>query len=157
MLTSHSTGCGITTAAPVSSVGKHMKMTQMIIKYRAVPFIVVLALWIIASFFLDRHSPFFLIWFALSAAALLSTLIPIIYSIFTQNRQEVSVILFKLSKLPFLIIAAHIIVQITGRTWTDEGGWWILYLLLAVCIPLSLLLYASGLCVKKYKPKTRRG
>ena len=126
----------------------------IILKYRAIPFIAVLALWIGTSFFKYSYEPsFFFVWMALAVTALLLTLIPIIYSIITQNRHDVSLVLLKLSRLPFLIIAAHILVQISGRTYTDEGGWWVLYLLLAICLPLSLLLYAIGLSIKKLKPK----
>ena len=128
---------------------------KTILKYRYIPFLLVLTLWIITSFSFDRYDPFLGRRLATAASLLLFTLIPIIYSIIDRNKQDVPLILIKLSKLPFLIIAAHIAVQISGRTYTDKGGWWMLYLLLAICLPLSLLLYVIGLGLRKHKQKYR--
>ena len=125
-----------------------------LLKHPAAPFISVLAFWLITSFLIPRSDYLLLFFgFVLSAIALLLSLIPIIYSIITRNRHNIPLIFFKLSKLPFLIIVAHILVQISGRTYTEEGGWWVLYLLLAICLPLSALLWAISLAVRKHIDK----
>ena len=123
----------------------------MNIRHSWIPYISILVIWIISSFFLDPWSDFHFLRFLL--ALLLGTIsfLFIIYKIIINNKKNVPLIFFKLAKLPFLIIGSQILLLLSGRTFTEEGGWWILYAVIAISLPISLLLYIIGLAVKKLR------
>ena len=67
------------------------------------------------------------------------------------NKRRPSLIFVKLSSLPILIITTHIILMIHGRPFTEQGGWWVLYALLILGLPISVILLIIGLIRMKFK------
>jgi len=118
-------------------------------KYSWLPFISVLAIWIICSFFLNPFRDPILLGLFLVLGTI--SFFYIVYRIVVNNKKNASFIFFKLAKLPFLIIGSHILLMLSVDGFSGEGGWWILYFLVAMSIPISLLLYIIGLVIEEHK------
>jgi uncharacterized membrane protein YhaH (DUF805 family) len=84
-------------------------------------------------------------------ALLILCFITIAIGIAYSNKGNLSIIFKKLSTLPLLVIASHIPFMLIGKPFSDLGGWWILYALIAICIPLSLILYGLGIGFTRQK------
>lgn len=78
-------------------------------------------------------------------ALLILCFILIVIGIVNSNKRNLSIILKKLSKLPFLVIASYVPFMLIGKPFSDLGGWWILYALIAISILLFLILYGVGI------------
>jgi len=98
----------------------------------------------------DLYSPMFLI----TIFALMLSLLFIIHRIVVDNKKNISIIFFRLSKLPLLILVSHILLLLSGRTFNSEGGWWILYVLLIIGPMMSIILFTVGLLKKKIQCST---
>ena len=96
------------------------------VKRSLTSYAIVLMLWIGISFVLETGTELYSALFSLAASALAGIFIFIIYKIVTNKEKDLSRILLDLSKLPFLILASHIAVMISGKTFGAEGRWWIL-------------------------------
>ena len=47
------------------------------------------------------------------------------------------------------ILLVHILMMLSGKVFTDEGGWMVLYTLLLICVPLIVLLFAISWVLAK--------
>lgn len=125
----------------------------MKLKQSWLPFILILGFWIIISFLLDPWDVEFIAMFYMAIIALAISYIYIGYKIVVNHKKNTSMIFITLSRLPFLIIASHALVLFSGRTFSSEGGWWILYALLMIGLPVSVILYITGKAIEKYKSR----
>ena len=55
----------------------------------------------------------------------------------------------KTALFPLGIILVHIVLMLSGKVFTDEGGWLVLYTLLMICVPLIILLLAISWVLAK--------
>ena len=83
--------------------------------------------------------------------ALILSFLFIVYRTVVDNKKRSHAIFYKLSMLPFLVVASHILMLLTGKTFNPEGGWWILHTLLIIAPILSIILFAIGFINKKIK------
>ena len=116
-----------------------------------IPYLSILVIWIISSFFFDPWSGFHFIRFLVTLFLGTICFLFIVYKIIINNKQDVPLIFFKLARLPFLLIGSQILLLLSGRTFNEEGGWWILYAMIALSLPMSMLLYGIGLAFKKLR------
>ncbi len=123
----------------------------MNIRHPWIPYISILVIWIISSFFFDPWSEFHFLRFLVALFLGIICFLFIVYKIIIDNKQDVPLIFFKLARLPFLLIGSQILLLLSGRTFTEEGGWWILYAVITLSLPMSLFLYVTGLAVKKLR------
>ena len=107
----------------------------------------VMCSWIIISLLLDPQlKDLFLI-------ALIPWLISlgfVINKIVQDNKHNNARKFFHLSMLPWYIIGSNFIVLMSGHTYNDEGGWWILYALLFTGSIVSGILVSIGLIEKAH-------
>ena len=116
-----------------------------------IPYLSTLVIWIISSFFFDPWSGFHFIRFLVTLFLGTICFLFIVYKIIINNKQDVPLIFFKLARLPFLLMGSQILLLLSGRTFNEEGGWWILYAMIALSLPMSMLLYGIGLAFKKLR------
>ncbi len=55
----------------------------------------------------------------------------------------------KVAFFPMGILLVHILMMLSGKVFTDEGGWMVLYTLLLICVPLIVLLFAISWVLAK--------
>ena len=125
-----------------------MKLINIWLQY-----VIVLGVWILLSYLIDPQNELFMMMFYLALIALIVSLLRIANKIICDKNISGSITFIKLSRLPIIIIASHALVLLTGRTFNSEGGWWILYALLYLGIPLSLVLFIGGKLIQKKEMK----
>lgn len=123
----------------------------MKIKHAFLCYIAVLALWMFSSYFFSSWSPEQDSLFYLCCTVGFGLIGYIAIKIMAGNKRRPSLIFVKLSSLPILIITTHIILMIHGRPFTEQGGWWVLYALLILGLPISVILLIIGLIRMKFK------
>lgn len=120
----------------------------MTFKQTRIPYIIylsMLSLLYIGSFFFDPRADVTWLFFKMMIILLVFCLIFIVWVAIEENKKNSSKILMKLSRLPLLVIASHIPLILIGRPFTDQGGWWVLYALIVICLPLSLV-HIGSIC-----------
>ena len=121
------------------------------VKKSLIPYTLILLFWITISFFIDFWTDLYDALLLLTIGALICSFMFIVYKIVINNKKDISKMFINLSKLPFLILASHIAVMISGTTFGDKGRWWVLYILLVICPTLSIILFTTGLTIKYFK------
>ena len=66
-------------------------------------------------------------------------------------RSDPVIVLKKLSLIPWVVVASHVLLLYCGNVFSDEGGWFVLGGLVPVSLLLSFVLYVIGIIIKKHK------
>ena len=75
-------------------------------------------------------------------------ILSIIIRIAVTKKINLSKKLYYLSGIPLLIIATHISIFIFGDFYVEQGFYWVLYALIIIGIPFSILFCLSGAILK---------
>lgn len=68
-----------------------------------------------------------------------------VYRCIQNNLDSTHKILFNLAKLPFWVLLSHALFLLSGTTFSQEGGWLLLYAIIILGVPLSALFFISGI------------
>jgi len=146
----------ISTGSLLARDGKKGLQTSMPflfnLKHSWIPYAFLLVLWISLT---HLTRPSFISWFMFPVltSPIIISLLFIIYRICSDNKDKIDRVFINLSKIPLLFIGSHILLLISGRTFNEQGGFWILYALLMLGLPLTALFLIVGLKIKKSEAK----
>ncbi len=126
---------------------------KKILKGTWTPYLLILLFWILISQFFSFWSDTYQAIFLFSRIALTLSVVYIAYKIIVDNKKEVHKIFFGFAKLFLLILGSYILVFISGKTLSSEGGWLFLYVLFPCCILAAMALFTIGEALKFYKKR----
>ncbi len=110
-----------------------------------------LLFWILISQFFDFWTEIYQSIFLVARIALTLSVLYIAYRIIIDNTNETYKIFFGFAKLFLVILGSYILVFISGKTLSSEGGWLFLYVLFPFCILTATALFTIGEALKFYK------
>jgi len=125
-----------------------------ILKRSWAPYVLILLFWILTSQFLSPWSNSYQVILSFTKIALTLSVVFIVYKTITDNKRQFYEVFFGFAKLSLLILGSYILVFFSGKTFSSEGGWLLLYALFPICLITAAALYAIGATMKyldKYK------
>jgi hypothetical protein len=130
---------------------RRQNIVKSMLKWAWLLYITILLSWIFISFTLSHWTFLYESIARFTIIFLILSFMFIVYNIVIKNKDDVSHMFIDLSKLPLLILASHVVVLLSGKTFNPAGGWWILYILLVLCPIISLIFFTTGLIIRSVK------